>query len=154
MKLGIIIVVVWCLPNITSAQSEWWKTESTDEGVSKDSITTGKVTINKSPKIEKLVTFKGKAIPPEFEPTMDGYRVQIYFDQEGSAINEARASFLEEFPDEKTYIIYNAPNYNLLIGDFRDELAAEKKRAEIANEFPESIIMKSRIHLPQLKDKD
>lgn len=154
MKIVIIIIAIGCLPNITLAQNEWWNKESSKDSTSNATIEAGKVTIFKSSKLEKLIAFKGEAIPPEFEPMMDGYRVQIYFDQERSAINEARAAFLKEYPEEKTYIIYKAPNYNLLIGDFRDELSAEKKRAEIANEFPESIIMKSRIHLPEVKEKD
>lgn len=154
MKLRILIIVLWGLPTITFSQNEWWEKETSEDSLVDSNIQTGEVTIYKNPQLKKLITFKGEAIPPEFEPLMDGYRVQIFFDQERSAINEARAAFLEEHPEEKTYIIYKAPNYNLLIGNFRDELSAEKKRAAVANDFPESIIMKSRIHLPQTKAKD
>ena len=133
------------------SQGEWWK-ENNEKETKKTDTTRGTIEVVKDPRIEKLIAFKGTAIPPAFEPQMDGYRVQLFFDQEKEEINKARARFLEEIDDIPTYIKYKAPNYNLTAGNFRTKLEAERLRAKLSNEFPESIVVKTRIYLPKIED--
>lgn len=111
----------------------------------------GKVTIKKSPLIEKVIKFKSATIPPYSGPIMDGYRIQLFFDQSRKEVDKARAIILGIDSDTPTYIEYNAPNYYLLQGNFRTELEAEKIKAKVISEFPAALVVKDKIYLPKIK---
>ena len=142
LKQNIVITLLTLVISFSlSAQVDWL--EGNDE-----KIVEGSVNIIKDSRIEELIKFRSTAIPPAFEPQMEGYRVQLYFDQERKNVNDARAKFMTIRRNIDTYIDYKAPNYNLTAGNFRDQLSAEKLRASIAAEFPEAIIVKTKIYLP------
>ena len=55
---------------------------------------------------------------------IEGWRIQLY---SGSGINakkeaqEIKGQAMTEFPDQKVYLIYNAPFWRVRVGDFRDK---------------------------------
>lgn len=118
--------------------------------VEPDVFIPGTVSVSKSPSIEKVIRFKSATIPPHIAPTMDGYRVQLFFDQSRSEVDKARSKAIKIDPKTPTYVEYMAPNYLLMLGDFREELDAEKKRAALLSEFPEAIIKSMKIYMPQI----
>lgn len=153
LKSILVLLIATTFFNVSFSQENWWEKEAEikeDTVDSKDSIIfeKGKVNIEKDPRIDKLIDFLGDAIAPAFEPQMDGFRVQLFFDQERSETNEARAKFVKETSDIPTYIEYKAPIYYLTAGNFRDKLSAERLRAEVIEEFPEAIVVETRIYLP------
>lgn len=137
-------------------ESEWWSSDDTTAVDSSEEPTLdknkepGKIEIKKDSRINKLIAFKSTTIPPATGPQIDGYRVQLFFDQNKTKVNEARAKVLEIDANYDTYIEYDAPNYNLLLGNFRTSLEAEKLRAELREHFPAAIIIESRIYFPDL----
>lgn len=144
-----ILLILICLPSISFSQNGGWWTKDTST-ISREPARDGKIIINKDPRIAKMIEYKGKTIPPAFGPQINGYRVQLFFDQEKNNVNEARTRFLNANQDLPSYVEYSAPNYNLLIGDFRTRLEAEKWRAQLSAEFPEGIIKETRIYLPEI----
>ena len=115
----------------------------------------GDIKIIKDNRIDALVEKQGEVVPPAIKPEIDGYRIQLIFDSDKSAINSARSSFFSQYPKVDTYVEFNAPNFILKVGDFRTRLEAEKVRASIVEEFPTSFIIKEKINLPRLeKDFD
>lgn len=115
-------------------------------------ITPGKVNITKSGSVDKIINFKSATIPPNMGPLMDGYRIQLFFDQDRSAVDKARSTVLQRDRDSRTYVEYKAPNYFLLEGDYRTQLEAEKVRAALISEFPEAIVVEDKIYLPAIKE--
>ena len=111
----------------------------------------GSVKIHKDSRIDALVEKQGEIIPPAIAPQIDGYRVQLYFDQDRSVIDNARSKFISQFPKIDTYVEYTAPNYVLKVGDFRTHLEAEKIKAEVEIDFPTSFVIKEKINLPRLE---
>lgn len=111
----------------------------------------GSVTIHKDSRIDALVEKQGEIVPPAIAPQIDGYRVQLYFDQDRSVIDNARSKFISQFPKVDTYVEYTAPNYVLKVGDFRTHLEAEKIKAEVEIDFPTSFVIKEKINLPRLE---
>ncbi len=111
---------------------------------------TGDVTIIKDNRIDALVKKQGMVIPPATSPQLVGYRVQLFFDSERKAVDEARSKFIALFPKVDTYVIYNAPNYFLKVGDFRTLLEAERVKENLAKDFPTSFIVKEMINLPRI----
>lgn len=113
----------------------------------------GHVEIYKDQRIDGLVKKQGMVIPPATSPQMPGYRVQLVFDSDRKIIDDARTRFIASYPKVDTYVIYNAPNYVLKVGDFRSQLEAEKVKDSFVRDFPTCFIIKEMINLPRI-DQD
>ena len=81
---------------------------------------------------------------------MPGYRLQLCFDNNKSIVDEAKKKFLLLYPKINTYMVFEDPNFNLMVGDFRTLIAAEKIKLKIQGEFTVSIIHKTIIKLPRI----
>lgn len=81
---------------------------------------------------------------------MAGYRLQICFDSDKSIIDEARNRFISMYPKIDTYVTFEAPNFNLMVGDFRTLMEAERIQAEIHGKFTVVIVHKTQINLPRI----
>ncbi len=104
----------------------------------------------KDPRIDQLVEKQGEVIPPATVPQITGYRIQLFFDIDKKAVDEARSKFIGKYPKIDTYVLYNAPNYFLKVGNFRTQMEAEKIKKTIDNDFPTNFIVKELINLPRI----
>lgn len=86
--------------------------------------------------------------------SMPGFRIQIAFDSNKDAVDEVRKKFVGLYPKTDTYLTFEAPNFNLRVGDFRTQIEAEKFREKLAGEFPISIIHKENINLPRIEQNE
>ena len=103
----------------------------------------GQISIQADDRIEQQIAKKASK-------QMNGYRLQICFDSDKSIIDEARNRFISIYPKIDTYVTFEAPNFNLMVGDFRTILEAEKVQEEISGQFTIVIIHKTLIHLPRI----
>ncbi|MFN5030634.1 MAG: hypothetical protein ACK5FX_00320 [Flavobacteriia bacterium] len=110
----------------------------------------GVIEIKSDPRIELLVKKQGMPSNASNSPQISGFRIQITFDPERKTIDEARERFISVYPTIDTYVIFNAPNYFLKVGDFRTQLEAEKIKDGITRDFPTSFIIKEQINLPRI----
>lgn len=86
------------------------------------------------------------------KPIISGYRVQIYFDsgnQSKKKANDVKTQFLAKNPDIPCYLVYQAPNFKVRVGDFRSRYEAYKFYREIKNDFPSAYIVKDEISFPK-----
>ncbi len=110
----------------------------------------GKVEIHSDARVDAMIRKMGTAIPPNPTPQIVGYRIQLLFDSNKKAVDEARNRFVAQFPKVDTYITFVAPNYILKAGDFRSSTDAERVKSEINNSFPASFLIKEMINLPRI----
>ena len=110
----------------------------------------GIIEIKSDPRIEMLVKKHGLPSNTSASPQISGFRIQIIFDPERKTIDEARGRFTAVYPTIETYVIFNAPNYFLKVGDFRTQLEAEKIKDGLTRDFPTSFIIKEQINLPRI----
>lgn len=101
------------------------------------------VTIDADQRIEQQIAKKASK-------QMAGYRLQICFDSDKSIIDEARNRFISMYPKIDTYVTFEAPNFNLMVGDFRTLIEAERIQAEIHGKFTVVIVHKTQINLPRI----
>lgn len=101
------------------------------------------ITIDADPRIEKLISKKSTK-------QISGYRLQICFDSDKSIVDEARNRFVGMYPKIDTYMTFEAPNFNLMVGDFRSMIEAEKIQEEIFGQFTVANIHKTMINLPRV----
>jgi hypothetical protein len=79
-----------------------------------------------------------------------GYRVQICFDSDKELVDQMREKFISQYPKIDTYITFDAPNFNLKVGDFRTQIEAEKLKEKIIADYSITIIHKELINLPRI----
>ena len=101
------------------------------------------VTIDIDERVEQQISKKASK-------QMSGYRLQICFDSDKSIIDEARNRFISMYPKIDTYVTFEAPNFNLMAGDFRTLIEAERIQAEIHGKFTVVIVHKTQINLPRI----
>ena len=82
---------------------------------------------------------------------IEGFRVQVFATQDRNRADQLQRELVLKF-DEKVYIIFEAPNYKLRVGDFLDRENAEILRLRlVSSDFPSSWIVRTRIQ-PELKE--
>lgn len=150
MKYTIFTAFFLLITISVSAQEEDWMTYPVK---TKDTIIVkGTISYTEDSRTQKLIDFMAAPQPPEYKVMIDGYRVQIYFSNDRDLINKQRENFQRSHPEVETYVLYDAPNYSIKVGNFRTEIEAEEMRNQISIEFPSSIIQKSKIELPKIKE--
>jgi len=76
---------------------------------------------------------------------IEGFRVQVFATQDRNKAENVKKD-LEIVIGEAVYIIFEAPNYKVRIGNFLDRDGAEKLRQELVKQnFPSSWIVRTRI---------
>ncbi|HEX3024860.1 MAG TPA: SPOR domain-containing protein [Chitinophagaceae bacterium] len=68
-----------------------------------------------------------------------GFRVQVISLSNRDEAFKIKADVLAKFPDQKSYIIFQAPNYKIRIGNFLKREDAENYRKQITNSFSQEI---------------
>ncbi len=101
------------------------------------------VNIEKDSRIDEKITTKA-------QKQILGYRVQICFDSDKNLVDQMRAKFISQYPKIDTYITFDAPNFNLKVGDFRTQIEAEKLKEKIIADYSITIIHKELINLPRV----
>jgi hypothetical protein len=130
MRLYILLILIFCL-DIAWGQS-------------------GNVTIIKDDRIDNIIKSKSQIIPPATSPQINGYRVQLIFDSNKKLIDDARSKFISSNPKIDTYILYNAPNFILKVGDFRTKIEADRLKDAMMRDFPTCFVVKELINLPRI----
>ncbi len=68
-----------------------------------------------------------------------GFRVQIMSTSNRDEAFKIKADLLTKFPDQKSYTIFQSPNYKIRIGNFLKREDAENYRKQITNLFQQEI---------------
>ena len=130
-KLGLVSCCIFFMPSLSSAQ------------------TRGTVEVVKDPLIDTLIAKRPtliKVSPVNEENSSSGYRVQIFFGSNRQAAYAAQAKFMDEYPEYRTYISYNDPNFRVQAGDFHTRLEAQKLMSELTQSFTSLFIIPGKIN--------
>jgi len=116
--------------------------------------TRGKVTVVKDARIDSLMALRialskmpntGAGV---YSPaSANGYRVQIFSGSNREDAYNAQSKFNGLYPEMKTYIIYNEPNFKVRAGDFRTRLEASKLMEQLRSQFTSIFIIPEKINL-------
>ncbi len=102
-----------------------------------------------NPYIDSLmIAYKHKA---EKDAFVKGFRVQIIAAGNRADINKVKSQFYTLFPDVKTFVIYQQPNFKLRVGNYRTKLEAYKAWVAIEKEFPGAFISPDELKLKELQ---
>jgi hypothetical protein len=101
-----------------------------------DTATTGKITVNKDPRLEILAKQEAeinKATVGLGTKAAKGYRLLVVNSNDRSYAMKVRAALLQRFPEEKVYMSFQAPFIKLKFGNFVEKEDAEKYRKMLAS---------------------
>ena len=100
----------------------------------------GNVTINQSSEIDSIVKLK-----KELNSKIQNLRIQIYNGNRETAENVMK-EYLEIFSDTSANIIYETPNYKIWVGNFYNQLEADKRLIEIRKKFRSAFIFRPELN--------
>jgi len=143
----------------TSAQNDWLTLPANQSTVNTDSLNVldfstqpkGSLVIFKDPKLDEVTKFVGREKETITGTKIEGYRIQIFFDESKSVAQSQKAGFISSHPNHKAYIDYMAPNYRVRVGNFRTKLEAEKFKQELVAIYPTCIVIQDKIELPKIE---
>jgi len=79
-----------------------------------------------------------------------GYRIHLFSLTGQTArqrAEETRRSFMMDFPEIEAYIKYDAPNWQILVGDFRTKNDALRNKKKIEKLYPRAFIVSEFIEI-------
>ena len=86
-------------------------------------------------------------------PSIEGWRVEIFFEAGNYSKKlamEAKAAFVEKYPDVPCYVMFQQPYYKVRIGDLRTKMEAEKLLKTIEADYPNAFVVTDEINFPEL----
>jgi hypothetical protein len=114
------------------AQKTWAQVDSSSVVVYKDARV--EELIRKQVEINEETTRDSRRIMP-------GFRLQVISSQDRNKVFAAKAKILQQFPDLKPYLMYQAPNYKLKVGNFKTQEEAEEYQKELGRLFPSGLFI-------------
>ena len=86
---------------------------------------------------------------------LEGFRIQVFSSSGANSRLRARQAlieFNETYPEILAYLKFESPNFQILVGDFRNRYEAEKVLVEIKPNYSSAFIKSDIIALPPLKE--
>lgn len=100
--------------------------------------------VDKDPRIDQLIK---KQIQINEETTRDsrrnipGFRIQVINSTDRNQVFAVKARIYQQYPELKSYIIYQPPYYRLRVGNFKTEDAADPYLQQLAKMFASGLYL-------------
>lgn len=102
------------------------------------------ITIHKDPRldllIKKQVELNRKAYM-ENNRTGSGYRVLVINTHDRNKAMSVKSTLMTNFPEHKTYLIYQSPYFKIQIGNFKERPEADQLKKKIISFYPTGVIV-------------
>jgi hypothetical protein len=118
---------------------------------SSTSANQGKINILQDDQIKSLVNRYTESHRKEGK--IPGYRIRIFSDSGQPARQKAmseRNRFVELYPEMPTYLVFEAPNFKVYVGDFRSKTDGFMAYKQIAKKFRNAFLIPTKINLPKI----
>lgn len=97
------------------------------------------ITLNQDPKFEQLLNEKRK-INASISVN-DSYKIQIFSGKSEEA-KKTLSDFKQEFKNIDGTIIFNTPNYKVMVGNFKSRIEAERNLVDIKRRYKNVFLIK------------
>jgi hypothetical protein len=100
--------------------------------------------IRKDPRLDLLIQKQvelNKEAYKENNRTGPGYRVLVINTNDRKKALDVKSRLMSDFPDHKTYLIYQSPYFKIQIGNFRDRKEAANLQKQILRIYPTGVIV-------------
>lgn len=103
---------------------------------------TGGVIVRKDPRVDSLVQKQieiNELTTRDARRNVPGWRIQVINSPDRNKVYAAKVKIYEEYPDLKPYLLYQAPNYKLKVGNFKTQDEAEQAMQQLSRLFPSGL---------------
>jgi hypothetical protein len=73
--------------------------------------------------------------------TAQGYRILVMNTNDRKKAMDTKSKLMRDFPEHKTYLVYQSPSFKIHIGNFRTRKDAENLRKQITKMYPSGVIV-------------
>lgn len=73
--------------------------------------------------------------------TASGYRILVVSTNDRKKAMDIKSTLMREYPEHKTYLIYQSPHFKIQIGNFRSRPDADALRKQIIKLYPTGVIV-------------
>ena len=73
--------------------------------------------------------------------TAQGYRILVMNTNDRKKAMDTKSKLMRDFPEHKTYLVYQSPSFKIQIGNFRTRNDAERLRKQITKMYPSGVIV-------------
>ena len=96
--------------------------------------------VKRDPRVDKQIELNKQAlrIRTTLEP---GFRILVISTNKRDLAIDGKSRLLKMYPDQKSYLFYQSPNFKLQFGNFRTMKEAELMKKELALAFGENLII-------------
>lgn len=108
------------------------------------------VTISESSKVRNAVNIQ---VENNARKQFTGFRIRIYFDNAQNAREQSLAimrKFREVHPELPAFRTYDAPNFKVTVGNFRNRTDAEAALTQLQLEYPSAFIVREKFKYPSV----
>ena len=102
----------------------------------------GSVVVHKDARVDSLIS---KQIQINEETTRDsrrnipGYRILVLTSNDRNKVFNAKVQIYQEYPELQSYIMYQAPNYKLKLGNFKTQDEAQPYIDKLSKIYPTGV---------------
>lgn len=115
-------------------------TQVTSQTTAYSKDTFSSVIVRKDPRFDEMAAKQAEINKRSFlsgPRRANGFRVQAANTQNREEANAVKAELLRRFPEEKSYLLYQAPNFRVRIGNFLTQKDAFQLRKMISALYPQ-----------------
>lgn len=102
------------------------------------------VSITRDPRLDMLLRRQSE-VNREAErlsiKTGPGFRVMVVNTNDRTKAMEVKSRMMAEFPDHKTYLLYQSPYFKIMVGNLRVRSEAEDLRGKIQKLYPTGVMV-------------
>jgi hypothetical protein len=102
------------------------------------------VTIYKDPRLDLLINKQielNKEVYKENRRTGPGFRILVINTNDRNKAMDVKSRMMSEYPEHKTYLVYQSPYFKIQIGNFKERQDAESLRKKIIRIYPNGVIV-------------
>jgi hypothetical protein len=100
------------------------------------------VVVNKDPRIDSLVNKQieiNEVTTRNSRRAAPGYRILVISSNDRNKVIQAKTKMYQEFPELKTYMMYQSPFFRLKVGNFKERTDAEEYLPRIQRYYPTGV---------------
>lgn len=105
---------------------------------------TAQVEVIKDPRLDLVLAKQeelNKKVFLENNRSAPGFRVLVINTNDRSKAFEIKTRLMRDYPDHKTYLVYQSPYFKILIGNFRIKTDADALQKQISRHYPAGVIV-------------
>lgn len=136
--------------DLRTFQSENGENSSADNAAEKPTTKSEKTSATKTSSNDKGALLVGSKKVSGSITTQNGFRVQIYNGTDKKLALKIKAEFNKRYLDMRSYLVYNAPNFKINVGDFPDKKSAQKFAKQIQAIIATAIVVPSEVTIKNI----